>query len=126
MTGHDEPSGPNAPFSLISGGPNAATGPAGVVLTIGHSNRALDHFIEIVRDADIEIIVDIRAFPRSRTNPQFNIETLPGHLAHYQIGYEHWPELGGRRARQASIAPGANAFWHNRIAKASSVLAILS
>jgi len=39
--------------------------------------------------------------PRSRTNPQFNLETLPEGLAPWQIGHRHMAELGGGQQRFA-------------------------
>jgi uncharacterized protein (DUF488 family) len=57
--------------------------------------------------------VDIRSVPRSRTNPQFNQETLPETLVPWQIGYRHIRELGGLRSRSKSIPPEVNGFWTN-------------
>ncbi|WP_267225302.1 DUF488 family protein [Dyella silvae] len=45
--------------------------------TIGHSNRSLDEFAGLLRATDVRRIVDVRAFLRSRTQPQFNIDALP-------------------------------------------------
>ena len=84
------------------------------VRTIGHSNHSLDTFIAMVRSACVDAIVDVRSFPRSRTNPQFNIDTLPDELELYQIGYSHWPDLGGRRNKQDVVPPEVNALWRNR------------
>ena len=42
--------------------------------TIGHSNRSLEEFIELLNVAHINLVADIRTVPRSRTNPQFNAE----------------------------------------------------
>jgi uncharacterized protein (DUF488 family) len=77
--------------------------------TIGHSNRGLDEFLEMLRQARIELLVDVRSFPKSRNNPVFNIERLPADLA--QIGYRHCPALGGRRPRQRDVDPRLNAVW---------------
>src|SRR6185312_7917602 len=52
--------------------------------------------------------------PRSRTNPQFNAETLPVSLADFQIGYEHMAALGGLRGRSKTIPPVVNGFWENQ------------
>ncbi len=52
--------------------------------------------------------------PRSRTNPQFNGETLPGMLGPQQIGYEHIAELGGLRGKTRSVEPSPNAYWRVR------------
>jgi uncharacterized protein (DUF488 family) len=54
----------------------------------------------------------IRTIRRSRTNPQFNGETLPQSLEAFGIGYEHIAELGGLKARD--IPPALNAFWLNQ------------
>ena len=82
--------------------------------TIGHSTHPLGEFIELLTASEIGIVVDVRTIPRSRTNPQFNREALPGSLSDFQIAYEHIAELGGRRARTQDIAPDVNAFWENQ------------
>ena len=52
--------------------------------------------------------------PRSRTNPQFNDESLPETLARRQIGYERIAELGGLRGKARSAEPSPNAYWRVR------------
>ena len=81
--------------------------------TIGHSTRPLDEFTGLLRDARVELLVDVRLLPRSRTNPQYNQDTLPLALADYQIGYEHIAALGGRRGKSQDVAPQVNAFWQH-------------
>ncbi len=44
------------------------------VYTIGHSTRSVAEFVELLKVGTVEIVVDIRKMPRSRTNPQFNPE----------------------------------------------------
>jgi uncharacterized protein (DUF488 family) len=80
-------------------------------VTVGHSNRSLDEFLEMLRTAQIGIVIDVRRFPRSRTNPAFNIDQLPQALAPMRIGYRHWPAFGGRRPRQPDIDKSINALW---------------
>jgi uncharacterized protein (DUF488 family) len=82
--------------------------------TIGHSTRPLSEFIDLLAASQVGLIVDVRAIPRSRTNPQYNREVLPESLAEFQIAYKHIAELGGRRARAQNIAPDVNAFWENQ------------
>lgn len=82
--------------------------------TIGHSTRTLEEFIEILRVARVELVVDVRSFPRSRSNPSYNIDVLPGKLAWFQIGYRHMPPLGGRRKLQPDVPDELNAHWRNR------------
>ncbi|HXR95344.1 MAG TPA: DUF488 domain-containing protein [Rhizomicrobium sp.] len=81
--------------------------------TIGHSNRTIDDFLALLREADIQGVADIRKIPKSRTNPQFNRDTLPGSLAARGIAYEHIAALGGRRGREKGVAQEVNRLWTN-------------
>jgi uncharacterized protein (DUF488 family) len=81
--------------------------------TIGHSTRPIGEFIEMLRRADVRMIVDVRTIPKSRTNPQYNSETLKESIAEFQIGYEHIADLGGLRGRQREVPSELNAFWQN-------------
>jgi uncharacterized protein (DUF488 family) len=82
--------------------------------TVGHSTHTLDAFVAMLKSAGIERIADIRKIPMSRTNPQFNSDTLPAALETFGIGYEHVAALGGRRGRTKGEPPDVNGFWSNR------------
>lgn len=82
--------------------------------SVGHSNRRLEEFIEILTAARIELLVDVRSFPRSRSNPAFNIDCLPSDLAKADIDYKQMRSLGGRRSKQPNIDEHINALWHVR------------
>ena len=82
--------------------------------TIGHSTRPIGEFIDLLAASEVGLVVDVRSVPRSRTNPQYNRETLPGSLSRFQIAYEHVAELGGLRACAQDVAPDVNAFWENQ------------
>ena len=82
--------------------------------TIGHARHPLAEFAAMLQRAGVSHLIDVRSFPRSRTNPQFNIDTLPDALKPFGISYEHIADLGGRRNLQKNIAPELNAFWDNR------------
>lgn len=81
--------------------------------TIGHSNRTLEEFAELLTDAEISHVADIRKIPKSRANPQFNEDVLPADLARRDISYEHIAALGGLRGRTRSLPPDANGYWTN-------------
>ncbi len=83
------------------------------VYTIGHSTRTIAEFAALLGESAIQMLVDVRAIPRSRTNPQFNRDTLPASLTGIGIAYEHIPELGGRRHRPRDAPPSPNTFWRN-------------
>jgi len=69
-----------------------------MIYTVGHGNRPIEEFIGLLREAGIECVVDVRAFPASRRHPQFGRESLERILAGTGIQYV-WEgkALGGRR-----------------------------
>ena len=81
------------------------------VYTIGHSSRSAAELIERLKAEGVDLVVDVRRFPRSRRHPQFNIETLPAALAASGIGYHHAEALGGRRRRSLEADASPNAGW---------------
>ena len=89
--------------------------PCGVIpfYTVGHSNRGLGDFIDLLRESRVAHIVDIRKIPASRANPQFNGASLADSLAAAGISYGHAAALGGLRGKDRSVSPGVNAFWTN-------------
>ena len=66
-----------------------------LVCTIGHSNRSIGTFVELLRANEIVLVLDVRTVPRSRHNPQFNRDTLAESMGALDIGYTHLPGLGG-------------------------------
>ena len=79
---------------------------SGVVFTIGHGVRPIEELIETLRGAGVRTLVDVRRFPSSRRNPQFNMDALSGSVEAAGIAYHHVEELGGRRAAE----PGEERF----------------
>lgn len=80
------------------------------VLTVGHSTRPIEQFVGLLQAHGVARVVDVRTVPKSRRNPQFGQDLLPGSLESAGIGYTHMPSLGGlRRARPDS----PNAGWRN-------------
>lgn len=81
-----------------------------LVLTVGHSTRAQDDFIAMLKAHGVKRLVDVQTIPRSRHNRQFNREVIGPALRRAGIGYLHMKVLGGlRRARPDS----ENTAWHN-------------
>jgi len=66
--------------------------------TVGHGARSAGELIAILREAGIETLVDVRAFPASKRNPQFAREPLAAALEDAGIRYD-WQgkALGGYR-----------------------------
>ena len=81
-----------------------------LVCTIGHSNRPIGTFVELLRANKIVRVLDVRTVPRSRHNPQFNSATLAECLGALTIGYTHLLGLGGLRHPRAD---SLNTGWTN-------------
>jgi uncharacterized protein (DUF488 family) len=67
------------------------------VYTIGHSNHEFDAFLDLLRNHDIQVVIDVRSSPYSRYVPQANRETLAQALQSAGIEY-NWrgQRLGGK------------------------------
>ena len=67
----------------------------------------------MLRSAGVQTLVDVRRYPASRRNPQYNRAALELTLAEAGIAYRHAEELGGRRSDEpdedlfACIRPAA-------------------
>jgi uncharacterized protein (DUF488 family) len=78
--------------------------------SIGHSNRSIDEFVDLLQAHGIKEVVDVRTAAGSRKNPQFMKDELARALEMHAIRYTHLPALGGfRKPHPDSI----NAAWRN-------------
>jgi uncharacterized protein (DUF488 family) len=82
------------------------------VFTIGHGARPIDELLATLNEACVKTLIDVRRFPGSRRNPQFNEGPLADSLARAGIAYRHSEELGGRRSNE----PGEERFSCLRVA----------
>jgi uncharacterized protein (DUF488 family) len=76
------------------------------VFTIGHGTRPVEELVETLSEAGVRTLVDVRRFPGSRRNPQFNRAALEETLAAAGVGYRRAVELGGRLSGE----PGEERF----------------
>lgn len=81
-----------------------------MLYTIGHSTHPLDQFAALLQAHGVDWLMDVRTVPRSRTNPQYNLDSLPSALAAFGIGHEYNKGLGGLRH---SRADSPNTGWRN-------------
>lgn len=58
-----------------------------LILTVGHSNRPYLEFLKKLQEHNIDVLVDIRTFPRSRFCPWFNQKSLSEELGKANITY---------------------------------------
>ena len=76
------------------------------VYTIGHGTRSGDDLVAVLQEAGVRTLVDVRRYPGSRRNPQFNLEAVAERVTAAGITYVHALELGGRRSGE----PGEQEF----------------
>lgn len=96
---------------LISKSPPKKKLPPIRIFTVGHSNRPLKDFIEILDSYRLKLVVDIRTIPKSRHNPQFGGIKLQKSLAKTGIEYLHLSGLGGLRPTHKD---SINKAWRNK------------
>jgi uncharacterized protein (DUF488 family) len=82
------------------------------VFTIGHGTRPSEELAKCLLAGKVSTLVDVRRFPSSRRNPQFNQPALIELLNGIEITYRHAEELGGRRTGE----PGESRFACLRVA----------
>ena len=67
------------------------------VFTIGHSVRAISEFLQKLKENQIEILVDVRSYPRSRFQSQYNQKALADSLSDVGVFYIYrGKNLGGK------------------------------
>jgi uncharacterized protein (DUF488 family) len=81
---------------------------APTIYTVGHSTRSAEELLALLRDAGVQQLADVRAFPSSRRHPHYNRDALAAWLGEVGIEYRHLPGLGGRRS---PIAGSVNGGW---------------
>jgi uncharacterized protein (DUF488 family) len=80
------------------------------IYSVGHSNRPLPEFIEILSHYAILSVIDVRSHPHSLANPHFNKEVLEYELPRSSIQYCWMGEgLGGFRPQRSAESP--NTGW---------------
>jgi len=57
------------------------------VLSIGHSNHALELFLQLLAQHQVAVLADVRSVPYSRRNPAYNKEALDASLKLANIAY---------------------------------------
>jgi uncharacterized protein (DUF488 family) len=68
-----------------------------IVFTIGHSNQTTEEFLDLLRQHQIDVVVDVRSSPFSRFVPQFNKREVQAAVREAGFQYVYLGrELGGR------------------------------
>jgi uncharacterized protein (DUF488 family) len=81
------------------------------IYTIGHSNHSALRFVDLLRDAAIECVADVRSTPFSRRNPQFSQKALTASLKDAGIEYWFLGEALGARPKDPGCYEGGKASY---------------
>lgn len=84
---------------------------AAPLLTFGHGRLDTDALRSLVRDAGIELVVDVRRFPGSRHNEAASRDRLPRTVAEAGADYRWDERLGGRRHLSSAEDAGSPDTW---------------
>jgi len=68
-----------------------------LIHSIGHSTRAIEAFLELLKAHSIQLLVDVRRWPASRRYPHFHREALSDSLRVAGVEYVWRGDLGGFR-----------------------------
>jgi uncharacterized protein (DUF488 family) len=81
--------------------------------TVGHGTRSADDIADLLRQAGVTTVIDVRRYPAGRRQPHLSRTRLAIDLPSRGIGYEWWGEaLGGRRSIDPESA--ARSPWRSR------------
>jgi uncharacterized protein (DUF488 family) len=81
------------------------------IFTIGHSTRTTDELVQTILAHHVTVLADVRSFPRSFKNPQFNTDAIGTELSKHNIRYVWLQKLGGRRKGLGKKSK--NTCWKN-------------
>lgn len=78
------------------------------IYTIGHSTRSATAFVALLKQCQIEHVIDVRSKPGSARYPHFNKEVMSNWLHEQGITYSHIKDLGGYPSKyRTSVDNGA-------------------
>jgi len=80
------------------------------LLTVGHGRDGREQLAARLLGAEVRLVVDVRRFPESRTNPDVGREALAQWLPDAGVGYRWEERLGGRR-RIPKGEPVEDGWW---------------
>lgn len=97
------------------------------LFTIGYEGRTLDEFLSALRDAGVELLIDVRAVAASR-RPGFSKTALAGAVREIGIDYLHLRPLGtptaGREAARKGRIGEMRAIYDEQLATPKAEIAL--
>ena len=75
------------------------------LFTVGHSTHPAEHFTGIIKQNNVQYIIDVRSTPYSKFAPQYNSEELKARLLNEGIQYFHMGKQFGARQEKRKYYP---------------------
>ncbi|MCB0710731.1 MAG: DUF488 domain-containing protein [Ignavibacteriae bacterium] len=85
-----------------------------IIYTVGHSTRLRSELASLLKHYNVDTLIDIRAIPYSRYNPQFNLETMITEFPKNGMTYEHLSSLGGEPPSREVMAQAKSCSERSR------------
>lgn len=92
---------------------------AAELFTIGHSNHNIETFCNLLKQHNIQILVDVRSQPYSRHAPHFNRRGLEKRFASSDIRYVFMGDLLGGRPGSVVVDPAKREEFYSSLAKSA-------
>ncbi|MFG1935307.1 DUF488 family protein [Mycobacterium sp. NPDC048908] len=84
-----------------------------MLTSVGHGALDRTALVKLLREAGVEVLVDIRRYPNSRHNPDVETGAIAEWAAEAGLTYRWEPRLGGRRTLPAGAQP-EDTWWRVR------------
>jgi uncharacterized protein (DUF488 family) len=92
------------------------------VYTIGHSSHPIEHFIALLRQHEIEVLVDTRSSPYSRYAPWFDRELLQRSVTAGQMQYLFMGDVVGGRPKDETFYDEEGRVLYSRVGQSEEFL----
>lgn len=87
------------------------------IYTVGHSTHQIDFFLELIKEYNVNCIIDVRSIAASAYNPQYNQEPFKNFLKIKGINYLHFNEEFGARQTDPDLLDDENKVDFEKVRK---------
>ena len=88
-----------------------------IIYTIGHSTHHIDYFLELLREYEVNCVIDVRSVAASSYNPQYNQESFKNFLKNNKIIYLHFAEEFGARQTDSNLLDSEGKLDFDKVRK---------
>lgn len=90
-----------------------------MVYTIGYAGSTIERFLQVLKDKNITLLIDVRSIPKSKYFYQYNDNLLSKSLACNGIKYENWKNEFGARQLNLSFFDEDNILDYAKFAQST-------